>query len=159
MHIAPNSAEPATNSESSDASKPMSDAAADKSDAPEGWLGDAAHASLSFVHHAASALLSGLNQCGAGPAASGSGPARTNLLETRDSSGHRDKRRSYYARHQCPRSQESQQRARSKASAGNRTRQGFKTAAFKASACRRRRRHRPRRSHLRRRVNSHTNLW
>ena len=74
LHTAPNSDEPATNAESSDASEPKSDAAPNKSDAPDGWLVDAAHAGLSFVQHASNALLSGLNQRGVGPAASGSEP-------------------------------------------------------------------------------------
>ena len=74
MHTAPNSDEPATNAESSDSFVPKSDAAPDKSDAPDGWVSDAAHAGLSFVQHASSALLSRLNQRGVGPAASGSEP-------------------------------------------------------------------------------------
>ena len=74
LHTASNSDESATNAESSDAPEPKSDAAVDKSDAPDGWVGDAAHAGLSFVQHASSALLSGFNQRGVGPAASGSEP-------------------------------------------------------------------------------------
>ena len=96
LHTAPNSDEPATNAESSDAFFHKSDAAVDKSDAPDGWLGDAAHAGLSFVQHASSALLSGLNQRGVGPAASGSEPVLKQqstrdprfLLPMRQNAGH-----------------------------------------------------------------------
>ena len=95
MYKAPNSDEPATNSESSDAPEPKSDAAPDKSDTPDGWFGDAAHAELTFVQHASSALLSGLNHCGVGPAASGSGPALKQstrdprfLIPARQNAGH-----------------------------------------------------------------------
>ena len=80
--------EPATNAESSDAPEP-------KSDAPDSWLGDAAHPGLLFVQHASSALLSGLNHYGVGPAASGSGPALKQssrdprfLLPMRQKAGH-----------------------------------------------------------------------
>ena len=95
LHTAPNSDEPATNAESSDAFFPKSDAAVDKSDAPDCWVGNAAHGKLSFVQHASSALLSKLNHCGVGPAASGSGSACNQptrdprfLLSMRQKAGH-----------------------------------------------------------------------
>ena len=75
LHTAPNSDEPASNDESRDASEPKSDTAAYKSVAPDGWLGEAAHAGLSYVQHASSTLLYGLNQLRAGSAASGNGSA------------------------------------------------------------------------------------
>ena len=71
MHTAANSDESAANAESTDAAVPKSYAASAKSDAPDGWLGDSAHAGLTIVKHASSALLSGLNHCRDGPALSG----------------------------------------------------------------------------------------
>ena len=63
----------ASKPESGDASESKSDANLAKSDALDGWLGDAVHPGLTFAKQASNALLTGLDKRGAGPAASGSG--------------------------------------------------------------------------------------